>query len=255
MFQVSFMAISIPDLDSDTLLGYGLLITLLWAGPFYIYYAVSANKVQKQLFSTETPVTQDSLLQAYIVLAVAIIHKEGDSRRDKFEYIRKYFYQKFPNCSEDLNLAFREAMEHRVPLKKVADWLKFKLNYNHRVHVIYFLFGVAIVDGRIDPAEIALIAPLSELLGITPKDFDSIYSSYQQKQKKPKAKQTVSPIKVAARILGVSIHASKEEIKKAYRTLVKKYHPDALATESEEHRQIAEDRFVEIQLAYEILMK
>lgn len=52
-------------------------------------------------------------------------------------------------------------------------------------------------------------------------------------------------------ILGVDSTASLEEIKKAYRNLVNKYHPDKVAHLGDEFRQIAEQRFKEIQQAYQ----
>ena len=49
-------------------------------------------------------------------------------------------------------------------------------------------------------------------------------------------------------ILGVEETASNEEIKKSYRTLAKKYHPDAVGNNEQTRR-----RFDEITLAYETL--
>lgn len=54
-------------------------------------------------------------------------------------------------------------------------------------------------------------------------------------------------------ILGVSKDASEDEIKKAYRKLAVKYHPDKLANASEKERQEGEDKFKEISEAYDIL--
>ena len=51
-------------------------------------------------------------------------------------------------------------------------------------------------------------------------------------------------------ILGVSKDASKDEIKRAYRKLAKKYHPDL----NPENRAEAEEKFKEISEAYEVLM-
>ncbi|MGC8645510.1 MAG: DnaJ C-terminal domain-containing protein [Thermoplasmata archaeon] len=51
-------------------------------------------------------------------------------------------------------------------------------------------------------------------------------------------------------ILGVSRTATKDEIKKAYRELAKKYHPDL----NPENRKEAEEKFKEISEAYEVLM-
>ena len=50
------------------------------------------------------------------------------------------------------------------------------------------------------------------------------------------------------KILGVSKGASQEEIRKSYRKLARKYHPDANRDDPG-----AENRFKEIQHAYEIL--
>jgi len=52
------------------------------------------------------------------------------------------------------------------------------------------------------------------------------------------------------RILGVDRNASPQEIKKAYRELVNKYHPDKVSHLGQEFRELAETRFKEIQRAY-----
>ncbi len=56
-------------------------------------------------------------------------------------------------------------------------------------------------------------------------------------------------------ILGVSQDANKEEIKKAYRDLARKYHPDKYATAGEADRKYSEQKFKEINEAYEKLTK
>ena len=55
-------------------------------------------------------------------------------------------------------------------------------------------------------------------------------------------------------ILGVSKSASKDEIKKAYRKLAGKYHPDKVDHLGDEFRVLAEEKFKEIQEAYQELL-
>jgi DnaJ like chaperone protein len=54
-------------------------------------------------------------------------------------------------------------------------------------------------------------------------------------------------------ILGIDRNASQEEIKRAYRQLAGKYHPDKVAHLGEEFKDLAEKRFKDIQKAYEKL--
>ena len=54
-------------------------------------------------------------------------------------------------------------------------------------------------------------------------------------------------------VLGVSRGASDEEIKKAYRALSRKYHPDANVNNP--NRDEAEEHFKEVQQAYDQIMK
>lgn len=54
-------------------------------------------------------------------------------------------------------------------------------------------------------------------------------------------------------ILGIEPGASKEEIHEAYRRLVQQYHPDKVSHLGDEFRELAQDKFVEIQWAYEEL--
>lgn len=56
-------------------------------------------------------------------------------------------------------------------------------------------------------------------------------------------------------VLGVSLAASREEIRRAYRALANKYHPDKVSHLGDEFRELAEARFKEIQEAYRRLVE
>ena len=54
-------------------------------------------------------------------------------------------------------------------------------------------------------------------------------------------------------LLGVSKNATDDELKKAYRNMAKKYHPDRFSTAPEAERKNAEEKFKEINHAYDVL--
>ena len=56
-------------------------------------------------------------------------------------------------------------------------------------------------------------------------------------------------------VLGISPNSSKKEIQNAYKEAIKKYHPDKLSHLGEEFSHLANEKFLEIQKAYDILMK
>ena len=64
-----------------------------------------------------------------------------------------------------------------------------------------------------------------------------------------------SPSQNAYTILGVDPSASDEEVKRAYREMAKKNHPDLVSNLGEEVRQAAEKKFQEINEAYETIKK
>lgn len=73
-----------------------------------------------------------------------------------------------------------------------------------------------------------------------------------QPQKETSSKKKVPP-RSAHEILGISPQASWEEIQAAYKNKIKQYHPDKLSHLGEEFSSLANERFLEIQKAYDSL--
>ena len=59
--------------------------------------------------------------------------------------------------------------------------------------------------------------------------------------------------KAAYKILEIPLSATNEEVKKAFRKMATKFHPDKVAHLGEDHVQTAEDKFQKVQQAYDLI--
>lgn len=211
--------------------------------------------------------SEDALLQSFIRLGALMLRQDTQDLKGKLGYLHRYFRKHFENSYTDhLTRTLNAAFHNPVATKSITPWLKANLrSTSQRSQLIYFLAGLAAVDGSINPREKRFLKEVAHELDITQKDFDSIMAIYtrfedafnnQQRQQRraPSKSQSQYKREKAAKVLGVSINASLDEIKKAYRSLAKVHHPDKFAGESERQQEIAEERFIQIQQAYELLL-
>jgi DnaJ like chaperone protein len=200
----------------------------------------------------------DPLLEAFIGLGALMVRNDTSSYGEKILYLNSYFAKNFPRTHYDFGRSFTESLKNPVKPKVLTKWLRRKLpSRAQRIQVMYFLAGLATVDGSMNKREVDLLREMNLLLELSPADFDSIIAMYTQKRESEQTSEDtrskVSAIQLACKIIGVSEHASLDEIKKAYRGLVKLHHPDRFATDSMEQQLLAAERFKEIQKAYEVL--
>jgi DnaJ like chaperone protein len=104
------------------------------------------------------------------------------------------------------------------------------------------LFEIAKADGVLHPGEAAFLERVAEIFGFAPNEFRRIRASHF-------APELSDPYV----ILGVSYVASEDEIKQAYRRLMRENHPDSLIARGvpEEFIKLATDKVSAINAAYE----
>ena len=103
-------------------------------------------------------------------------------------------------------------------------------------------------DHQFITPSIDLIKKISRYLNINQYDFDSIHSMFD-------IQGNAGDIDKWFKILEVDKNASNDDIKKAYRKMVRKYHPDKLQGVSKDILKLSEEKFQLVQEAYENIMK
>lgn len=264
MFELYINYKNTPDKDEYEV----LIFNLAWMAPViftiisFAYKRLTLSAWERSVFPSDLKYNKDNLLQAYICLAAWMLNIDRKSSREKIEYMNRYFRSHFGK--RDFRESLNHAYKNPIDQKTISAWLNQNLNTQERSQVLHFLTGISIIDGSININEKLLLNQVREVLGVSQKDLDSIIASYYQQRNRKRTKSSSSStssytrksaLKLSFEILGVSEHAAMDEIKKAYRSLVKKHHPDRFATNSPEQQKIAETRFIEIQKAYETIEK
>lgn len=218
----------------------------------------------KGIYPEDYAFNRDHLLEAYIRLSILMIFRDHKDVKGKMSYISNYIARHFPNHNVDFDFILNHAVKNPVDLQTATAWLNRNLKKSaQRMRIVYFLAGISMVDGTLTSGEMNLLRRINSLLGLNPIDLQKVIEAYVNRQRQNQRSYQGSSksgtnnrrqkLIDAAKILGVKETASKEEIKRAYRNLAKKYHPDRFtkASKAEQHR--AEAKFIEIQEAYELL--
>ena len=130
------------------------------------------------------------------------------------------------------------------------------------------LFDIAAADKVFSDKEDSYINQVAEYLQVEKKEVKKIRDQYlrrgvtekKTRQKTYNYKSSSSSMvsyysSKAYKILGIEKTASADEIKKAYRALAMKHHPDKFATKGEDAMEQAEEKFQEITDAYELIKR
>lgn len=180
-----------------------------------------------------------------LILASIVIKADGKQDPRELDFVRQQFVGMYGK--ERANKAFRLFKEiskqNNISTRQVCLQIRQMMEHASRLQLIHFLFGIAKADGYVTQDEVNLIHTIAGYLGISFKDFESIKAMFYNSSGN------------AYKILEIDKTASIDEIKKAYRTMAKKYHPDKVVHLGKEHQQGAEEKFRQVQAAYEQLQK
>lgn len=202
------------------------------------------ENAEAQTKSGYSVTTTGSFAMSMLVLIAAVMKADGRVLKSELDYVKKYFVQSFgeDSASEAIRL-LRDILNQNIPIQSVCIQIKQNLDYASRLELLHLMLGVAKADGKVDAAELKTIALISSYLGIGTKDFDSIKSMF------------VEDVNSAYKILEVEPTVSDEEVKKAYRKMAVKYHPDKVSHLGEDFQKIAKEKFQRVNAAYEKIKK
>ncbi len=175
-----------------------------------------------------------------LVLTAAVMKADGKVLKSELDYVKAFLIRQFgEQDAQDKLQLLRGILKQDINLPEVCQQISQFMEYPSRLQLLHILFGISSADGHFHDKEVDMIEMISNYMGIRPADFKSIKAMF------------IKDLDNAYSILEISPEASNEEIKKAYHKMAIKYHPDKVAHLGEEIRNAAEDKFQELNAAYQ----
>lgn len=235
----------------------------------FVYHYLKAKLWERKFLPGSKDKDSNAFVNAYICAAVLVIRLD---RRD-YDTKRALLRHKLVSLGRDEDYAwtvFDQIWENEISEKRIAKWCVRNLDEEERSELIYLLVELSLVDGTLLAREYVFLAKLMKWMKLPLNDLKSMIASHRQRRAREEAearerqrqyrkksaekrRPSKSTLDTAYEIMGLTTGASADEVKKTYRKLVKKYHPDRFAGQDEVIIKAAEERFIEIQQAYEII--
>jgi len=142
---------------------------------------------------------------------------------------------------------FNEAKNSAVSVEELARQFRYSIGNQSDVleSMIHLLFRIAMADNHFHPAEERFIHQVANIFSISAATYNRIHALFIVDNNKH------------YKILGVDPSASDDEVKSAYRKLVREYHPDKLVSKGvpEDFMKFANEKMVQINSAYNAIEK
>lgn len=187
---------------------------------------------------------QGDFMMGLLILTAAVMKADGKVMKSELNFVKDFLAKNFGanNLQNRLDI-LRQLLDKNIDVYQTCEKIRISFPYATKLQLLHYLFGIAVADNDCTKAEKDLIERIANLIGLSQADYKSIEAMY--------FRVTDS----AYVILQVERNATDEEIKRAYKRMCIKYHPDKVAHLGEEAQKAANEKFQEINNAYEQIKK
>jgi DnaJ like chaperone protein len=190
--------------------------------------------------------TEGDFKMSLLVLMACVMKADGRIDKAELAVVKKFLVANFgeEGALEALQI-LKNLLEQNIDETQVAMQIGQNLNYSSKLELLHLLFNIAYADGEVVDSELNTIQRISNIFRIDRLDFESIKAPYMKTVDRDWAYKS----------LEIEPTATDDDIKKAYRRMAKKYHPDLVNELGEDVKKSATEKFRSINEAYESLKK
>lgn len=192
-----------------------------------------------------TRTTTGDFEASLLILTAAVMKADNTVKRSELDFVKRFLIAQFGETkAKEQLLILREILKQPIRIADVSQQIRRFMDHSSRLQLMHYLFQVANADSHVHGNEVDMLTRIASYLGISKPDFMSIKAMFVSENKES-----------AYQILEVPSAATDDEVKKAYRKMAVKYHPDKVSHLGAEHQQAAKQKFQKLTEAYEHIKK
>jgi DnaJ like chaperone protein len=188
--------------------------------------------------------TQGDFISSLMVLIAAVMKSDGRVLKSELDFVKDFLVRSFgPEQAQQATLLLKNLLQQNIPVEEVGRQIGYRMNYSTRLELIHLLFGLSKADGLVSAEEMKMVERIAYSMGIKTEDYIAIKALFSDN------------LESAYAALEITSEATDDEIKKAYRKMAVKYHPDKVAYLGEDLKNQANEKFQQLNSAYEKIKK
>jgi len=211
------------------------------------------NKSEKSTPNPQASSLRQDFLYSLMVLSADIISADGKIMHSEMEFVRKFLRANFDGsvanqCNDTLLklFEFKKSNTNSQWQKQILNScyrLTHTMPEEYRQQLIAYLCEIAKADGQVDKKEIDALRHIALSLNLQATIIEQFLNTGGDS------------LEEAYKVLGLTKEATDDEVRKAYKRMAQKHHPDLVSNLGEDVRKAAEKKFQEIGNAKDIIYK
>ena len=188
---------------------------------------------------------RNSFFISLLILSSAVIKADGQVSQSELNCVREFIRRSFGDSAVDEAMRMLDGFNRQqVNIYSVGDQIASNMNYSQRLQLFHYLVQIATADGLFSKSEKSVLEAIGAVIRLQNSDINSVIAMFYKETDES-----------AYAVLGISPSATDDEVKSAYRRMAMKNHPDKVATLGPEVQKAAEEKFRQIQDAYETIKR
>ena len=210
---------------------------------------------------------QGDFTMVLLILVASVMKADGKVTKGELDEVKKFLLQYFRgdeksclDCLQTLKLILKQDYDYIPVCAQIRD----RLNYSSKLELLHLLLKISAADGYMSASESEVILNISMRIGISPADYRSIKAAYMYyfsgnsrsygsngySSGSSASSSRGMSLDLAYQILEIEPGADEQQVKKAYRKMAMKYHPDKVNNLGEDVKASAAEKFKAVNEAY-----